>query len=369
MEVSIGVKILRSYIMNELLGGLALSLAVFTFVLVMGNIIKLAEMVIAKGVDLTYVIRLFGYLTPYLLSYSIPMSVLTATLLCFGRLSSDNEITAMRASGISLYRMACPVIIIGLALSLVLLWLNDKVLPNSHFQSRRVLAEIGIKKPTAFLEPGTFIKNFKDYIIFIYEIKENKLKGIRIYQPQKDRPVRTIIAKTGEFTVLPEQQVIKLILYDGSSDEPDFDNPNRFFKLKFKAYEVSLNLKDYIAKIDKKPKDMSISEIQQEMAKLKESSIEDLNALKVEMYKKFSLAFSAFAFVLIGIPLGITTRRAERSVGFGVSLGIIIAYYVLAVACESLALKGKANPAAALWIPNITLILLSAFLVWRTAES
>ena len=355
--------------MNELLGSFALCLGVFTFVLVMGNLIKLAEMVITKGVDVVYVIKLFGYLTPYLLSYSVPMSILTATLLCFGRLSSDNEITAMRASGISLYRLSVPVVIVGLALSLGLLWLNDKVLPAAHYQSRRVLADIGIKKPTAFLESGTFIKNFKDYIIFIYEIKDNQLKDIRIYQPQKDRPVRTIIAKSGEFEVIPEEAIIKLKLYNGSSDEPDFDNPNRFFKLKFKVYEVALNLKDYVSKIDKKPKDMSIAEIKQEAAKLKAESIEDLNSLNVEMHKKFTLAFSALVFVLLGIPLGITSRRAERSVGFGISLGIIIIYYIFAVGCESLSLKGNVNPAIALWMPNTLLALAGFVLIHKTAES
>lgn len=363
------MKILRGYIMNELLGAFFMSLAVFTFVLVMGNIVKLAEMVIAKGVDLIYVIKLFGYLTPYLLSFSVPMSILTATLLCFGRLSSDNEITAMRASGISLYKMASPVIMIGLALSLGLLWMNDKVLPVSHYQTRKTLVEIGIKKPTAFLEEGTFIKNFKDYIIFIYNIKGNKLNGIRIYQPQKDRPVRTIIAKSGEFGVDEERQVIRLRLYNGSSDEPDFDNPLRFYKLNFKVYEVTLNLKDYIPKIEKKPKDMSIAEIKQEISKLKSESIEDINSLKVEMYKKFSLAFSALVFVIMGIPLGITARRSERSVGFGISLGIMIIYYILAVGCESISLKGMLDPAIAMWIPNILLLFFGVFLNLKSAES
>ncbi|OIO78902.1 MAG: hypothetical protein COW11_05890 [Candidatus Omnitrophica bacterium CG12_big_fil_rev_8_21_14_0_65_43_15] len=363
------MKILRSYIMNELLGAFFISLAVFTFVLVMGNIVKLAEMVIAKGVDLIYVVKLFAYLTPYLLSFSVPMSILTATLLCFGRLSSDNEIIAMRASGVSLYKMSFPVIIIGLALSLGLFWINDKILPNAHYQSRRALAEIGIKKPTAFLESGTFIKNFKDYIIFIYNIKGNKLNGIRIYQPQKDRPVRTIIAKSGEFNVVPEKQVLKLRLYNGSSDEPDFDNPARFYKLNFKVYEVSLNLKDYMPKIDKKPKDMTIAEIKQEIIKLKSSNIEDLNSLKVEMYKKMSLAFSALVFVIIGVPLGITTKRSEKSVGFGISLGVIILYYLLSVGFEGASLKGNMPAAVAMWLPNLILFLSGIFLICRSAES
>lgn len=365
------MRILRSYIMNELLGMFFMSLAVFTFVLVMGNLLKLAEMVITKGVDLIYVIKLFGVLTPYLFSFSIPMSILTATLLCFGRMSSDNEITAMRASGISIYKISAPVIIIGIALSLGLLWLNDSVLPRSHYQSRKILADIGIKKPTAFLESGTFIKNFKDYIIFIYEIKENKLKDIRIYQPQKDRPVRTIIAKRGEFEVAPQDEIIKLRLYNGSSDEPDFENPNRFFKLRFKVYEVSLSLKDLISKIEKKPKDMSISELRQEIKRLRTESIsiEDLNALRIEIYKKFTTAFAALAFVLVAIPLGITTRRSERSVGFGISLGIIIIYYLLAVGCESLCLKGKLEPRFTMWIPNIAIASLGVMLIRKTGES
>ena len=355
--------------MNELLGAFFMCLAVFTFVLIMGNLVKLAEMVIAKGIDLIYVFRLFLYLTPYLLSFSVPMSILTATLLSFGRLSSDNEITAMRSSGISLYKMSLPVIIIGFTLSLGLLWMNDKALPEAHYQSRRILAEIGIKKPTAFLESGTFIKNFKDYIIFIYDIKGNRLNGIRIYQPQKDRPVRTIIAKSGELVVLPEQQLIKLRLFNGSSDEPDFNNPARFYKLNFKTYEVSLNLKDYVPKIEKKPKDMSIDEIKQEIGKLKSEHIDDLNSLKVEMYKKFSMAFSALVFVLIGVPLGITTKRSERSVGFGISLGVIIIYYILSVGIEGLCLKGKLNPCIGLWIPNIILLASGIILTWISAES
>ena len=363
------MKILRSYIMNELLGSFAMCLAVFTFVLVMGNLVKLAEMVIAKGIDLIYVIKLFFYLTPYLLSFSVPMSILTATLLCFGRLSSDNEITAMRASGVSLYKMSLPVIIIGFALSLGLLWMNDKALPNAHYQSRQILAEIGIKKPTAFLESGSFIKNFRDYIIFIYDIKGNKLNGVRIYQPQKDRPVRTIIAKSGEFEVLPDQQVIKLRLFNGSSDEPDFNNPARFYKLNFKVYEVALNFKDYMPKVEKKPKDMSIDEIKQEISSLKAEHIDDLNTLKVELYKKYTMAFSALVFVLIGVPLGITTKRSERSVGFGISLGVIILYYVLTVGAESLCLKGKFEPSIAMWAPNVLLLFAGIILTYRSAES
>ena len=171
------------------------SLIVFTFVLVTGNLVKLADLVINKGVDISKVGKLFLFLIPFLLSYTIPMSTLSATLLVFGRLSSDNEILALRANGVSLSRLTSPLIIAGVILSLFSVVLNNRILPESHFASRKIVKNIGIKNPTAYLESGTFIKSFKDYIIFIHEIDKQKLNKIRIYQLQEGSPARTIIAK------------------------------------------------------------------------------------------------------------------------------------------------------------------------------
>lgn len=361
------MRILRNYILVELLASFLLSLAIFTFVLVMGNMIKLAELVITKGVELIYVGKLFGYMIPYLLSYSVPMSVLTATLLTFGRLSADNEFTAMKASGISLFRIGLPVIVVGLVFSLGCLILNTRVLPKAHFGSRKVLTEIGMKKPTAYIEAGTFIKSFQDYIIFIYGVEKNKLKNIRIYQPRENGPTKTVIARRGEFIPLPEKNAVKLKLIDGSSDEPDPTNPDRLFKLNFKTYELILQVKGVPEEVAKKPKDMTLDELIKEIEILKAESIE-IGPLITEIHKKISLSFSALAFVLIGLPLAITTRRGERSVGFGLSLGIIIIYYILLVAGEAFSLKGTCHPGVAMWFPNGLLMLAGGILTWRVVE-
>ncbi|MBU1061175.1 MAG: LptF/LptG family permease, partial [Candidatus Omnitrophica bacterium] len=191
------MKILRNYLLKEILTSFLLSLLIFTFVLVAGNLIKLADLIINKGVNIVSVGKLFLFLIPFLLSYTIPMSALTATLLVFGRLSADNEITAMRAHGISLYKLTIPLIIVGFILSLGSIILNDRILPESHFASRKIVKNIGVKTPGAYLETGTFIKSFKGYIIFIHQINKHTLKGIRIYQLQEGRPTRTIIAKKG----------------------------------------------------------------------------------------------------------------------------------------------------------------------------
>ncbi|MBU4149913.1 MAG: LptF/LptG family permease, partial [Candidatus Omnitrophica bacterium] len=150
------MKILRSYILKEITVVFFFSLLIFTFALVTGNMIKLADLVINKGINIILVGKLFLYLIPFLLSYTIPMSVLSAMLIVFGRLSSDNEIAAMRANGVNLYRLTIPLLIGGLVLSLFSIILNNRILPESHFTSRKIVKNIGVKNPAAYLETGTF---------------------------------------------------------------------------------------------------------------------------------------------------------------------------------------------------------------------
>src|SRR3989338_2815417 len=197
------MRILRNYILREFFHSFSLSIIVFTFVLLIGNIIQIANLVINKGVDMISVLKLFLYLIPWLLSFTLPIATLTAVILAFGRLSSDGELTAMKASGVSLFRMSFPILMVGIIFSVTAFFLNDQVSPNASFASRRVIKEIGMKKPTAYLEEGTFIRGFENYIIFIYEIRGNKFKNIRVYQPQEGKPTRTIVAESGEIATTP----------------------------------------------------------------------------------------------------------------------------------------------------------------------
>ena len=363
------MRILQNYILKELIGPFILSIVVFTFILLMGNLIKLAELVITKGVGVIYVIRLFIYLIPYLLSYTIPMASLTTTLLAFGRLSSDNEIVAIKANGISLYRIMVPVIVLGFILSFISVILNDRILPKTHFASRQIVKEIGMKKPTVYLEEGTFIKTFEPYIIFIYGINRNALSNIRIYETQEGKPTRIIIANRGEFITIPEKQLLKLKLMDGSSDEPNPKDPNSFYKLDFETYYLTLDLSKYQTSkdIEKKPKDESINELHREIKTLKPMGV-DIKPLFTEIHKKISLSFASIAFILIGLPLGLVSRRGEKSIGFGISLGLIILYYVLLAGGEAMALKGILSPGISVWLPNLLLGMLGIVLIYFVAE-
>jgi len=361
------MKILRNYFLKEFIGPLFLALGVLTFVMILGNLVKIADLVINKGVDIYSVSKLFLLMIPYLLTYTLPIAALTAVLLSLGRLSSDNEIVAIRASGINLFSLILPLLIVGLILSLILIIFNDRIIPYAHYESRKTVIDIGIKNPTAALEPGVFINSFEKYILFIYRIDKNKLGNVRIYEPQgENKAARTIVAKRGEFIAIPEKNMIKLKLMEGTSDEPDPQNPNNFYKLNFKTYFMNLNLsqtqdKD---KIEKKPKDMTINELRNEIHKIKKEGI-DPAPLITEINEKISLAFSCFILMLFGLPLAIITRRREKSINFGIAFITAGAYYLLLVGSKGLSLQGYLDPKLAMWIPNIILGTIGAILTYR----
>ncbi|MBI3616303.1 MAG: LptF/LptG family permease [Candidatus Omnitrophica bacterium] len=363
------MRILRFYLLKELLQPTGMAMVLFTFILLVGNLVKLADLLVNKGVPILAILQMFSLLVPALLSHTVPMAVLTGTLLAFGRLSSDREILAMRTSGVSLLSIAAPILVVAFTLSLGLIPINDQVVPWSHYAGRRLLADIGIRNPTAFLEGGTFIKEFKPYILFIYRVEGNRLTKIRIYEPREGRPTRTIVAERGEFIPVPKERRVMLKLYDGSSDEPDPKDPAKFYKLEFKSYAMNLALKEGqdSSKIERKPKDMNMDQLRVEAAKLQMQGI-DATPLKVEAHRRVALAFSPFAFVLVGLPLGITTRRAQKSIGLGLSVLIFLGYYVLLVLGQSLAERGWIPIGPGLWMGNLVLLLAGSVLLWRSSR-
>lgn len=363
------MSLLRRYVLRELLSPCIMAFVIFTFVLVTGNLVKLADLLVNKGVPLWDVLRLFSLLIPSLLSHTVPMAVLTGTLLAFGRLSSDQEITAMQASGISLWSLAIPVAAAGLAASLMLVMVNDHLVPNSRFATRKVLEQIGIRNPAAYIEPGVFVKEFKPYVLFVYQMEGNHLTKVRIYEPMEGRPTRTILAERGEFIPMPDTKQVQFRLYQGTSDEPDPRNPNRLYKLEFASYTMTLSLgtgRDP-STIRKKSKDMPYAELRREIRELRAQGI-DPSPLETEAHRRVATAGAALAFVLIGMPLAIRTRRAERSIGFAMSLALILIYYLLSLGAQSLAMQGTVPPGPALWLPNVLAMLMGLWLLQRAGR-
>ncbi|HNX91535.1 MAG TPA: LptF/LptG family permease [Candidatus Omnitrophota bacterium] len=363
------MRIINRYLLKELGGPFFVSLGVSTFILAAGNIMQIADMVMNKGVEFDQIVKIFLFFLPYVLTFTIPISVLSAILLGFGRLSGDNEVMALRTNGMSMNVLIWPIIICGFIISLVNVPLNDKILPQSEFAARKLMKQIGVKHPAAMLEPGMFIKGFKDYIVFIHSIKGNSLDNIRIYQPNDQGPTRTIIASRGEIISKPEDNVIKLKLYDGTADEIVPEKPDEFYKIEFQEYQVTLNVDENMeAKtIEKKAREKSIRELLTDIEKNKKNVGSDI-PLKIEIHKKIALAFSNLVFVLVGIPLAITTHRREKFIGFGLAMVLFLAYWGIMLGGIAFAIRGMVAPWIGVWSANIFLSLIAVFLLFKIAK-
>jgi lipopolysaccharide export system permease protein len=367
------MKILRDHVISEFLNPFVMSLVGLISLFLLGRgIIQMADFIFNKSVDFWLVAQLLLYSLPFMLIFVIPMAVLVATIIAFRKLSADNELTALRASGVSISKLTSPLFVVVFILCLVSLLLSDKVASVSHYHYRVLLAKIGLENPSAALEEGTFIKTFKNFVIFIYEIDKNKLKGIRIYQPQEGRPARTIVAQKGELISIPERGIIKLKLVHGTSDEPDPKDPTKLYKLNFKTYDLPLNLSDLKGEANKpgkKAKDMSIRELRSEIERLGEAGIKATYSLSAEIHNKIAMAFSSFALLLIGIPLGITTKRGDKSVSYAMSLIVFVFYWTLLIGGKALAQKGMAPPLLALQFANVFIGLIGFWMYRRLVRT
>lgn len=348
------MKILRSYILRECILPFFLALGVLTCVFLLGNLIQLTHLVINKGVSLLIIGKVFLLYIPVLLGYTLPIACLVGVILAFSRLSADNEILAIRTSGVYLKKLLFPLFIVGLILSLFSFLLNDRIIPYAHHEQRKMLKTLGAKNPSALLEPGVFINSFEKYILFIYKVEGNKLFNVTIYQPQPDgKPTKTILANQGEFTPIPGKNQIMLKLMNGTSDEPDLKNPNNFYKLNFKNFFMTLNLSKNKTKVDKKPKSMTLKELKEEKQRLERLLIDDTSRLETEYYRKITWAFSPLIFILLGFPLAVIVNKREKSANVLLAILFAAVYYLLSLGCEALSIERIVPAAIIMWGANL----------------
>lgn len=362
------MRILRTYLLREHLVPFLEALGGLLAVLLVGNIIKSAELIM-KGINPLDLLRLIIYLIPYLVSFTVPMAILIAMVLAFGRLNTDYELIAMRASGVAPAHLASPFLVAGLVLSMLMVAVNDQVVPAAHLASRRQLKAMGVQQPTAFMEAGTFIKEFPPYVIFVYQITRQQLHDVRIYEPQPNGPTRTIIADRGEFTRLPNKRGVQLWLYDGTMDEVDPATPDTFMKIAFENYRMTLRTDhEDPHRMGKKLKELTLGEMVQERRRLAAQQIETL-PISLELHRRVASSFAALLFVMIGLIFGFRPHHHERLMTFVWVALIFMVYYLGMVGMSAAALKGWMPAWLAMWTPNGVGMAISSVLLIRTLKT
>ncbi|HOI16054.1 MAG TPA: LPS export ABC transporter permease LptF [Geobacteraceae bacterium] len=361
-------RILYRYIGREIITPFLLGFAVFTFVLLMGRFIKLAEMVIAKGVPLSDVLRLVVYMLPSFSIVTIPMSFLLAVLLAFGRLSADSELTAMKATGISLYGLLPPVIAFAVIAYLTTTSITVYALPWGNTAFKTLLYNAINTRVNISLKDRVFNDDFPGLVIYVarYDEEKHHISGILIYDERNPEETVTIFAKNGLIMTDPDKKALRLRLLDGGVHRPR--GKSGYQLMEFESYDLSVNFnQNYKIVPTINELDMTFRDLRKAMAN-PGNDARTTRDLFLEFHRRLALPFACFVFALIGVPLGLQNRRAGKSSGFSICIALLLLYYILLTAGKTLGQKGVISPAISMWLPNILFIGLGLYLFSKTAN-
>ena len=361
------IPIIDRYIVREIVAPFALGVALLTFALVTGRLLKLTEMVVNRGVSLADVVSLIGYIMPAFLELTFPMAVLLGVLMGFGRMSGDRELIAARACGISLYRLAVPVLGFAVVMWAISSWLAFSVRPwaNSHLRER--LFELTQTQSSAGLKDKVFNRNFPGLVVYVDHIstKDEVLHGVMISDARNPSQQNTIIAKQGVIVPDRANQTITLRLYDGSVFGLEAGNDTTHVT-SFRIYDLNVQPDAELGAGERDPEEMSYGALRAAAARARAAGKPDYN-VEAEIAGKFTLPFTTVLFALLGIPLGLKPARGGQSERFGVAIALFFTYYSLMRAGEALALRGRLDSMVAMSIPDIFFAVLALGLFLRSA--
>ena len=357
------MKILPRYILQELWLPFLLSFLTLNFIFMGGYLVKAANLIIGRGIPLFDTLLVLLLALPDMISYTVPTGILTAVLIVFGNLSQNNEIRALRASGINPIYAIMPALVAGLALSLCMLVFNDQIATEASFLLRKTTKKMLIKHPMAMIEPGRFV-NISDSVIFhTKKIVGNELRDIVAYENEgQDLPVRTIIAERGEVVSVNDNTEIQIRLYDGSISDADGKSVQ---SIQFKTYEFPTLGQEDIRNLQKKTRDNTLAELllQSQNPKLeKETQIRIWSSF----HERIAFALGSFIFVFLGIPIAILVHRGEIVLSFGIAMGFASLYYILFVGAKTVAHQAILPTYVAFWLPNFLLLAVGAYLLRKS---
>jgi lipopolysaccharide export LptBFGC system permease protein LptF len=319
----------------------------------MDRIFLIINLLVNKGLEVSSALMLIIYSLPTLLVLSMPMGVLSGGILTFGKMASDGEITVIRTSGNPLKPLVVPIILTSILITLIMIPFNYYIAPTSQFQFRRKFLSIAIKDPALRLEESTLIE-IPPYTLLCLDVNHKKklLKEVIIYKNAgKDEPSISITARNGNWTTNANGELI-LNLFNGRIRHQPDTKPEKLSNIAFENYSITLMSPKNIKKISKDIESMTATELKEEIRRLKEKDL-PTHKLAARLHMRGSLAAAIPVLLMVGIPFGIRAEKKGKTVGIGMSLGVIAFYYFLMVAGIKLAFNQSLPPLLGVWLPNI----------------
>ena len=362
------MRILNHYISHSFVVTFVATVAVLTFVFSIGALFKMSGLA-ASGIDWRPILRIFISNIPAALAFTIPVGVLTATLLVFGRLSADSEITAIKACGISIWKVVRWMLPTVTLLTAICIYINCNAVPNSHFIRRSAMVAIKTINPIDLVQEGRPIKAFDGLTICVGKKSKDKIMDVRIYDMRQPGTKREIKAGSGTITIKEETNDILLKLEDVTIDPISFEHPGAAHA---DRWSVLIENNQRMQNYNKRVKDMSLTELFIKVRAMVAEVGEDAHKfavrrmkMSVEMNKRLALSSSCLAFMFLGIPFGIRSHRKESSAGIMLSLVLVFCFYLFILLAEQLVENPGLRPDILIWLPVVVSILLGSVMIHR----
>ena len=349
------------------------SISVFFFasVFIMMEMLKIANWVVNYNINLWIVVLMIAYACPYLLVFVLPMSTMMAILLTFLRLSSDNELIALKSGGVSFYRLLPPVFIFSLFGFLLTGFMTLFGVPWGNVSLEKLALKVVASNADIGLKERTFNDRFENVMLYVNKIDLRNRKIIDIFIEDKRQAdiVSTVVAPEGRLISEPDKSIIHLQLYNGTIHQTNLKNRS-VNSISFNIYNLNFELNRAFVKFEEKEKDpdeMSISELN-EYIKNSPKKDEDYWKAQIIFHRSFAYPIACFALGLSAMPLGIQSRSVKKSFGLALGLFFFFLYYMLLSTAIILGEAGDLHPAVGMYLPTLITGIIGLYLFINTAN-
>lgn len=366
------LRLLDRYILAEIVGPLILGLLVYTFILLIQVLFRSAELIIGSGVALGTVGQMLLLSLPHILVMTIPMSMLFGILIGVGRLSTDSELVAIRASGISLFSLYRPILLLSLLLFGINVHLMLEVLPEGNKRLQELRLAIMTQGLTEEIQPRVPHTGWQGKMLYIFETPpaEDRWKGVFLADAVPLAQSQVVVSEWGaaqSTDAAPGAAGQVRLELDGSvSHTVNLDEPDDYQVLRQQEVQIALSAAPQQAatSVSKSIRELRLSELRRWQ---RDDNLPDTvrNLASVEIHKRFSFPAACLVFGLLGLPLGFVHARGGRSAGFALSIGVILVYYVIFNTGEEAARDGTVPAWLAVWLPNVLMFVAGVFLLAR----
>ncbi|HEY7095118.1 MAG TPA: LPS export ABC transporter permease LptF [Terriglobales bacterium] len=362
------MRILTRYILREVTANALIGMAVFTFVLFTRDLGRILELVVRNSAPLPSVAEIFFFTVPVALTYTIPMGVLIGILIGLSRLAADSEITAMRASGIGVWtflRILSIFVLIAWALGIINgVW----IAPRSQAALGRLQDKLKASQASFEIQPRVFYEGFPNLVLYVQDVKGAERaavwKGIFIADISTPSAPRITLAQQG-ILVSESPDTLHLHLTNGSTHENVPTNPEAYQISTFQETDIPIQIPQADEKSDQEP--APVSELETGQLLDQSGKVKKFLArwYLIEFHRRLALPTACLVLALVGIPLGLSSKKGGKSTGFVLTILLVFAYYSVSLIGVSLARQGKVSPGLGVWMADLVFLLGGAFLLWR----